>query len=296
MTQSIIKKAVIADAGIASRYLPVTKVYPKGLLPLLNKTIMDWVVLECQEAGIEEIIIVTDASNINTYERYYHDSALQIKEKLHKQNKTERYNKVSELFSYPKIKIVPQLSDLPYGSASPLVSAQKYLENEESFVFCQGDDVILGSIKDVRTMVDTFNNNPNVYGVIMAQDTPTEELHHYGVVKLKNKKYLEKIVERPQRGEAPSNLVSYGRYLLKNDIFNVTEELRMNHLKGEFMLVDAITKLASTSDVMVCKTKGTWFTTGDPLNHLKSQIAFAANDKKYKDEINAFIKLKLEFD
>lgn len=290
MTKKLIKKAVIGDAGVASRYLPVTKTFPKALLPLLNKSIMDWIILECQEAGVEEIIIVTDPSNINTYESYYHDASQRIKDVLQRQKKIERYKNILELFDYPKITVIPQQNTLPYGSAAPLVSARKYLEDEVGFIYCQGDDVIHGSEKDAATMCNAFVQEPTVEGVIMTQETPTEDLHHYGVVKLKDTCYLDHIVERPEDGKAPSNLVSYGRYLLRPSIFEATDELVKNHTEGEFMLVDAITKLAATKKILVKKTEGTWLTTGDPLNHLKAQLTFALGHDNYKGEMQKFIK------
>lgn len=293
MTEKLIKKAVIGDAGVASRYLPVTKTFPKALLPLLNKSIMDWIILECQEAGIEEIIIVTDPSNIKIYENHYHDISKRIKDILLRQNKLERYSNILELFSYPKINVISQLNDLPYGSAAPLVSARKYLDKDSAFIFCQGDDVIHGKNKDVDTMIKTFLLDTTVEGVIMTQETPDEELHHYGVVKLKDECFLDHIVERPADGKAPSNLVTYGRYLLKPSIFDATDEIMKNHIGGEFMLVDAITTLASKNKVRVKKTAGTWLTTGDPLNHLKAQVAFAMGHEKYKDEMKDFLKKQI---
>jgi len=285
-----IKKAVIADAGVASRYLPVTKIFPKALLPLLNKPIMDWIILECQEAGIEEIFIVTDPLNIKTYESYYYDTSEHIKNVLKKQNKLERYSSVLELFNYPKIKIIPQLSGLPYGSAAPLISAKEYLEKETAFIFCQGDDVVYGKNKDVSTMIKAFSSDPMVDGVIMTQETPVEDLHHYGVVKLKEECFLDHIVERPEEGEAPSTLVSYGRYLLRPSIFDTATEIMKDHTDGEFMLVDTITKLASKKRILVKKTEGTWLTTGDPLNHQKANLFFGLNEKKYRNDIIEFIK------
>lgn len=104
---------------------------------------------------------------------------------------------------------------------------------------------------------------------------------------------MDHIVERPGEGEAPSNLVSYGRYLLRPSIFDATDEVMKNHMDGEFMLVDAITKLASKNRVLVKKTEGTWLTTGDPLNHLKAQVTFALGYDKYKDEMENFLKKQL---
>jgi len=128
----------------------------------------------------------------------------------------------------------------------------------------------------------------------MGQETPERELHHYGVIKMKGDNRLEYIVERPPLGEAPSNLVSYGRYLLTFKIFEKLEELLCNHQTGEFMLVDALTLLAKSSDVLVEKTKGKWLTTGDPLNHLKAQLYLASTTKEFKTSLLEFIKREID--
>src|SRR3989344_6763114 len=152
----MVNKAIIIDAGFGSRFLPLSKAVPKAMLPLLDKPIMEWVILECLKAGISEFYLVVNIHNEEIYKKYFFEKPSYIKNLLEKQNKLERYKKIEDLFKYPNITILLQDEKLPYGSASPIVTAKKYVENSDGFVVCQSDDVVVG-MSDVSTMVDTFN-------------------------------------------------------------------------------------------------------------------------------------------
>ena len=129
-----VRKALITDAGFASRYLPITKTIPKAMLPLGNKPIMQFVVEECMEAGIEEIILVATPEGKPIYEDYFNNSVNRIRKQLSSQGKEERYEPVQHVLDYPKIIVIEQDPSLPYGNGSPVASAQKFLEGEEAFL------------------------------------------------------------------------------------------------------------------------------------------------------------------
>ena len=131
-----IKKAIITDAGFASRYLPITKTIPKAMIPIGAKPVMQLCVEECAEAGIEEIIIVATPSTKSReiYEDYFHNPAENVKTLLEKQGKLERFEPVEKVLSFPKITVIEQDTALPYGNGSPIVSARKYVENEEEAI------------------------------------------------------------------------------------------------------------------------------------------------------------------
>ena len=125
-----VRKAVITDAGFASRYLPITKTVPKGMMPLGNRPIMQFVVEECVEAGIEEIIIVATPEGKPIYEDYFNNSVNRIRKQLAVQGKEDRYAPVQHVLDYPKIIVIEQDPSFPYGNGSPIASAQKFLESE----------------------------------------------------------------------------------------------------------------------------------------------------------------------
>ena len=285
-----IKKAIITDAGFASRYLPVTKTIPKAMIPIGAKPVMQLCVEECIEAGIEEIIIVatpnTKAREI--YDDYFHNTAENVKGLLDKQGKSERFEVVNEILSFPKITVIEQDSSLPYGNGSPIVSAKQFVENEDAFVVLYSDDLILGH-GDVKMLIEAYEQNPTVKGVIAAQEMPESVWHKYGMIALKENGTLSHIVEKPKTPElSPSNLTSYGRYLLTPEVFNYLVPTNTG-LDGELWTVDAITKLAENGDVLVARSAGRWVTTGDPKNYFFALLEYTLRNTDYADEVRKFI-------
>ena len=287
---SNVKKAIITDAGFASRYLPITKTIPKAMIPIGAKPVMQLCVEECAKAGIEEIIIVatpnTKAREI--YEDYFHNNAENVYALLEKQGKLERFKPVEEVLNFPKIVVIEQDPTLPYGNGSPIVSAKQYVENEEAFVVLYSDDLILGE-SDVQTLINTYEQNPTAKAVIAAQEMPEEVWNKYGMIALKENGSLSHIVEKPKTPDlSPSNLTSYGRYLLTPEVFDYLIPSNTG-LDGELWTVDAITKLAESGDVIVARSQGKWITTGDPKNYFFALLEYTLRYTDFADEIRKFV-------
>lgn len=283
-------KAIITDAGFASRFLPITKTVPKAMLPLGNRPVMQFIVEECANAGIEEIIIVATAEGKPIYEDYFNNACNNVRKLLLKQGKLDRYNSIQTVLDLPKITIIEQDPSYPYGNGSPIASARKFIQDDEAFVVLYSDDVVFGT-SDVKTLIDAYAEHPDAKAIIIAQEMPREVLNRYGIIKLADnaKMTLESIVEKPKIEDAPSNLTSYGRYLLTPEVFEYLDP-RNTGLDGELWTVDAITRLTESGDVIVEKTKGKWLTTGDPKNYFLTQLKYALEHEDYGDEIKNTIK------
>jgi UTP--glucose-1-phosphate uridylyltransferase len=289
-TTKRVRKAVITDAGFASRYLPITKTVPKAMLPFGNRPIMQFVVEECVQAGIEEIIIVATPEGKPIYEDYFNNGVNRIRKQLMDQGKEERYEPVQHVLDFPKIIVITQDPSLPYGNGSPVASAEKFLQGEEAFLVLYSDDMVFGGQGDAKSMVDAYEQNPHVEGIIMAQEVTPDVVDKYGIISLKNDgMMLDNIIEKPEKGTEPSLLASYGRYLLKPSVF---EFLNPNSTgkDGELWTVDAITHIATTKPVLVEKTKGEWMTTGDPENYFRAHLAFVLREEKYGSKVTGWLE------
>jgi UTP--glucose-1-phosphate uridylyltransferase len=263
-------KAVITDAGFASRFLPITKTIPKAMMPMGAKPVMQLCVEECVAAGIKDIIIVATpgTKGKEIYEDYFGNPAQRLHKLMADQGKLDRFEPVEEVLEMANVTVIVQDPELPYGNGSPVVSAQPYLNEDEAFVVLYSDDLILGA-GDVATMLEIYEKHPEAKAVITAQEMPEEVWYRYGMIALKDKERgtLSHIVEKPKTpADAPSNLTSYGRYLLTPEIFGYLVP-KNTGLDNELWTVDAITKLAEIGDVFVEKSRGLWLTTGDPANY-----------------------------
>ena len=266
-------KAIITDAGFASRFLPWTKTNPKAMVPMGNKPIMQLVVEECATAGIRDIIIVTTAEGKPIYEDYFSNAVVHVRKQLKAQGKLDRYAEVEQILDLPKIRIITQDPALPYGNGSPVVSAKDYIDQ-----------------------------HPDASAIIMTQEVPRTEVNKYGIVSLQNTdeihdgNLLDNIIEKPSISETPSTLASYGRYLLTPRVFDY---LRPNATgkDGELWTVDAITQMAkddmasplARSTVYVERTKGQWRTTGDPKNYFMAQLEYVLENEDYADDVREFV-------
>lgn len=285
-----VKKAIITDAGFASRYLPITKTIPKAMIPIGAKPVMQLCVEECAAAGIEEIVIVAtpNTKSREIYEDYFHNPANNVKALLDKQGKSDRFEAVEKVLQFPKITVIEQDASLPYGNGSPVVSAKDFVKDEEAFVVLYSDDLILGK-GDVATLIETYEKNPGVKGVITAQEMPESVWNKYGMIALKENGTLSHIVEKPKTPDlSPSNLTSYGRYLLTPEVFDYLVPSNTG-LDGELWTVDAITKLAENGDVVVAKSEGKWITTGDPKNYFLAHLEYVLNETDYADDVRKFV-------
>lgn len=285
-------KAIITDAGFASRFLPLTKTVPKAMIPIAAKPVMQLCVEECIKAEIEEIIIVAtpNSKSKEIYEDYFHNPSENVRTLLEKQGKSERFEPVAKVLNFPKITVIEQDPSLPYGNGSPIASARRFINDDEAFIVIYSDDLVMGS-SDAKTLIESYEAHPEAKAIIAAQEMPEKVWNKYGMIAMKDteKQTLSHIVEKPKTPElSPSNLTSYGRYLLTPEVFNYLDPENTG-LDGELWTVDAITKMAETGDVFIEKTKGHWMTTGDPKNYMLALLDYVLKNEDYADDVRKFV-------
>lgn len=281
-------KAIITDAGFASRYLPITKTIPKAMLPFGNRPIMQLMVEECVQAGIKEMIIVATREGKPIYEDYFYNTVDHIRRQLDSQGKSDRYDVVREVLDFPKIVVIEQEASLPYGNGSPIVSARNYISDDEAFVVLYSDDVVLGK-GDVQSLIEAFDEHPDAGAIVAAQEVDPSVVDKYGIFQLKDGNKLDYIIEKPAIGAAPSTLASYGRYLLTPQVFTHLDPANIG-LDDELWTVDAITKIAASGDVYVVPTEGDWVTTGDPKNYFLAHLKYVLENESYADDVRSLTR------
>ncbi len=282
-------KAIITDAGFASRYLPITKTIPKAMLPLGNRPIMQLVIEECIAAGIEEIIIVATPEGKPIYEDYFNNAVNRIRKQLASQGKEDRYESVQHVLDFPKISVIEQDPSYPYGNGSPIASARPFIRDDEAFIAAYSDDVVFGG-SAIADLVASFNEHPDATAIIAGQEVPRETINKYAAIDYDpSTNVLRGLVEKPKPEEAASSLASYGRYLLTPEIFQYLDP-KNTGLDGELWTADAIAKLIPTGKVYVKRTTGHWMTTGDPKNYFMTHLRYVLDNEDYAEDVRQIIK------
>jgi UTP--glucose-1-phosphate uridylyltransferase len=227
-----IRKAVVAVAGSGTRLLPATKSMPKEMLPIVDKPIIQLIVEELVEAGIEDIILVTkwDKKPLEDHFDYNWALANDLK-KAGKEKLEKEITKISELANFIYIR-----QKGPYGNATPVLSAAN-LVHGEPFVFVWGDDLVKSKKSFTAQLIDDYSKNGKM--VIGVQEVPKETVSRYGIVKLrKGTMEIEDIVEKPSVKEAPSNLADFGRMILDDEFVDILKRTALGK-SNELWIVDA---------------------------------------------------------
>ncbi|MDD3487148.1 MAG: UTP--glucose-1-phosphate uridylyltransferase [Candidatus Moranbacteria bacterium] len=278
-----VKKAIVAVAGSGTRFLPVTKAMPKEMLPIIDKPIIQLVVEELVEAGIEDIILVTKWDKKPLEDHFDHSWALENElEKAGKKEKLEEVRSISEMANFIYVR-----QKGPYGNGTPVLTAAS-LVDDEPFVFVWGDDLVKSKVSFAKQMVDEFEKTGKP--MIGVQKVPKEDVVRYGIVKLREgSNEIEDIIEKPSIEEAPSQLADFGRMILNQEIIDVLKKTALG--KGnELWITDAIKQYVQSGGLFLAKEVegGEWLTTGDPLNYLKAVMAYAVEREDIGKELKEY--------
>ncbi|MCL5021893.1 MAG: sugar phosphate nucleotidyltransferase [Nitrospirae bacterium] len=280
-----IKKAIVAVAGAGTRFLPATKTMPKEMLPIVDKPIIQLVVEELVEAGIQDIILVTKWDKKPLEDHFDHNWALanELRE-AGKLKQLEEITRISEMANFVYIR-----QKGPYGNGTPVLSAASLVDNEP-FIYVWGDDLVRSKVSFTKQMIEDYQGHGHL--MIGVQKVEREMVNRYGIVKLRpHSSEIEKIIEKPSIDEAPSQLADFGRMILNQDIVDILREIPLGK-DNELWIVDAIRQYVERGGIFLAKEvdNGEWLTTGDPLNYLKAVIKYALDREDIGQDLKEFLK------
>ncbi len=289
-----ITKAVIAAAGYGTRFIPATKNQPKEMLPIIDKPIIHYLVEEAVRSGIKDIILVT-RSGQSSLEDYF-DSNRELEHELEKSGKKNRLEEIRKIPEMANFIYVRQKGNLPYGNATPLLSAAPIIDKEESFVYMFGDDLTVSKTPVVKQLIDVYQEQ-NAKAVFGVQKVSKKDVHKYGTVRYKkraNYKYeIEEACEKFPADKAPSLMAFFGRCVFSYDV--IEKALQTPPGKdNELWVMDIFNSLAKSGEKVIAQPiEGEWYTTGDPLNYLKASFTFALKRDDIGDDLRKYLREKL---
>lgn len=268
-----IRKAVFPVAGLGTRFLPATKAMPKEMLTVVDRPLIQIVVDEAREAGIEHFIFVT-GRNKSVIEDHF-DKQYELESTLRKRGKSTELDLLEQdLPGAGETSFTRQQEPLGLGHA---IWCARHLVGEEPFAVLLPDMVMKASPGCLAQMVDVYHRRDGG-NVIAVEETPWEQVHRYGVVGGSdwqgNHFNITQMVEKPRREHAPSNLIISGRYILQPEIFRELDRQETG-AGGEIQITDAMKRMMWSQPFHGVKYDGVTYDCGDKVGFLAANIALA---------------------
>jgi len=283
MTIKPIRKAVFPVAGLGTRFLPATKAMPKEMLTVCDRPLIQHVVEEAREAGIEEFIFITGRSKELLEEHF--DLTPELEDTLTKRGKFDVIDTIKELL-LPDGSMICTRQHRPLGLGHAIWCAKQIVGDEPFAVILP--DVLVKAPKGngcMKQMID-------VYNVIAVEDVQLETVDQYGIVEpgTENGKAIEVkgLVEKPDPANAPSQMSVIGRYILQPEVFDHLSK----HEKGagdEIQLTDALDKLITEQAFNAMRFDGKTHDSGNRLGFITANLAYALDDPKIGGDVEKMI-------
>jgi UTP--glucose-1-phosphate uridylyltransferase len=263
-----IRKAVLPVAGLGTRFLPATKAVPKEMLTVVDRPVIQHVVDEAREAGIEHFVFVTGRGKAIIEDHF--DIHYELERTLAERNKSKELEALKhDLPLAGTTSFTRQQAPLGLGHA---VWCARQIVGDEPFAVLLPDMLSKGCMAQMLEAYDKHGGN-----IIAVEEVPESETHQYGIVAV-GADYGETfeitgMVEKPKQGTAPSNLIISGRYILQPGIFDILEA-KEKGAGGEIQLTDAMIKLAASEPFHGMRYRGKTYDTGSKIGYLMANVAY----------------------
>ena len=268
-----IRKAIFPVAGLGTRFLPATKAMPKEMLPVVDRPLIQHVVDEARQAGIEHFIFVTGRNKSVIEDHFDRQFELELT-LMERGKKTELASLSEDLPAAGTVSFTRQQSPLGLGHA---VWCARELVGHEPFALLLPDVLVQHGRGCLAQMIDAANGLASNANILAVEKVPKERIHMYGVVGIGERKgkafAITKMVEKPKASEAPSELTITGRYILQPQIFELLEKQAAG-AGGEIQLTDAMLALTGSQPFYGLEFEGRSFDCGSKIGFLAANAAY----------------------
>ena len=290
-----IRKAVIPAAGFGTRFLPQTKAMPKEMLPIVDKPIVQYIVEELVNAGIEDIIIVT-GSHKRTIEDHFDSPSMELVENLRMggEKKMKFLEEAERIASMANFIYVRQKG--PYGNGTPLLNVKSLIGNEP-FIYTWSDDFIKARPKSrFQQMIEVYEK----YGCSVLASVKAKSDEDYDRYGFAGGEEIEDglidaktIIEKPGKQNAPSDLATVSGFIFTPDIFQYLDGALNNLREGDELYYNDALKLMLNDKkrVLAYEIKGgKYYDTGNKLEYMKTVVELVLEHPDVKEEFKKFLK------
>ena len=269
-----VRKAVFPVAGLGTRFLPATKAMPKEMLPVVDRPLIQHVVDEARQAGIEHFIFVT-GRNKGVIEDHF-DRQIELEMTLLERQKHKILDYLNQDLPVPgSTSFTRQQEPLGLGHA---VWCARELLGREPFALLLPDVLVQHQQGCLAQMIEAARGLPENSNIVAVEEVPHERVDQYGVVGIgeRNGKMfsITSMVEKPAPDRAPSNLILTGRYILQPDILD-TLSRQERGTGGEIQLTDAMIQLAQSQPFYGLQFDGRSFDCGSKIGFLAANVSYA---------------------
>jgi UTP--glucose-1-phosphate uridylyltransferase len=266
-----IRKAVFPAAGLGTRFLPATKASPKEMLPLVDKPLIQYVVEEAVDSGVESIIIVTGRGKSAIEDHF--DISFELENMLRERGKEELFDAARSVSELARISYVRQKQALGLGHA--ILQAKDFVEGEP-FAVMLADDIVDAEVPALKQMLAVYEETgAPVLGTMRVEG---EAISRFGVLDAEEVRpgvfRVRDMVEKPRFEDAPSDLAIIGRYILTPDIFASLHATGKDK-SGEIQLTNGLRHLLKSRPMYALNVDGVRHDTGNKLGFLKASVYFA---------------------
>jgi len=290
-----IKRAILPIAGLGTRFLPLSKVLPKELWPLVDKPLVQYIVEEVKASGISQIIFVISSEKkvvLNYFEKYYLKKSLKLERTLKERNKVTLLKELKDLVELCQgISVSHVFQKKPLGDGHAILQAKNSIEDEPVAVSF-GDDIVDSETPCLLQLIKIFKTAQKP--VIALCQVPKEKIPSYGIVKVEritSRLYkIKKIIEKPKIEEAPSDLAIVGKYILTPEVFDYLKKTKPSN-KGEIILASVFDEMIKDGKIIYgYQFEGQWLECGNKLNWLKSHLYFSLKHPEFGLKLKEYLK------
>lgn len=287
-------KAVIAAAGLGTRFLPQTKAMPKEMLPIIDKPVIQIIVEQLVESGVTEIIIVTGSTKRAIEDHF--DRSDELENELRAKGKNEKADEIKKIAEMANFIYLRQ-KGTPKGNARPLINASHLIDDDEPFYMFFADDFFRSKVPHAKQLCDTYLETGSP--VISLIEVEAEAANRYGMADVegdpKQKPAIVKqLIEKPGPHNTPSLYAAVSGYLLTPAIMPIVMQEKPGH-GGEIGLADSINEYAKNGGLVYGKyIEGIYHDAGDKLSYLKAVADHALSDPKLGPDFKKYLNARLK--